>query len=92
MDVFIVGLDHEGVVCPLLLDLDEALLNGSELVGGQDAIVLVGTSECNRAGDILRVEETIVRERGIVLLHDRVKTLCAIVRIRRTIVKTQLQR
>ena len=76
MDVFIVRFDFEGIRRPLLLDLGHALLDGSELVGGEDAIVLVGASECDGTSDIFSVEETVVGEGRIVLLHDWVEALC----------------
>ena len=76
VDVLVVVLDDERVGGPFLLDLREALFDGRELVLGQDAVVEVGAREGDGARDVLHVEEAVVRERRVVLLHDGVEALC----------------
>jgi len=75
MNVLVVFADNKAVGCPFLFNLRQTFLDGGELILGQDAIVEVCTRKSDTTGYILSIEEAIVRQRSIVLLHNRVKAL-----------------
>lgn len=73
MDVLVgTGDDLEGAGLPLLLDLEQALLDLLELFLGQAADLFVCAGEGDGAEDILLVEDVVEGEGLVVVLHEGV--------------------